>query len=636
MRSSLHFGVATGVLAFLISQPAMAQNCGTRVQALTMTATTIVGQGGPTGEQLNKLFEQTMYHLGNLDEPNCLRSVAEMETLIRQRQGGGVGATMPPATQTAEEPARLAASALPRPPITPVRDPAPGMSNLERRITRLPPQLQAEVRDVAEHAEVLRGIGRTVVQEIAPTSPAAANSIVDTVNDGIATSETLVEVLIDTSDQHHINAPGDQNHAAFEDAVRDMQELSRRTEALQSEFNAAIRDANETRGDQIQAEFDRAHRAGDTERARELGDQLDAERDRTDAAYERATRLGNQLDPMLDRLDASRAKVKRITDRINGGVEEVDEDGFLPGLKQAEAWLNERQQRETLDMDRRCEALQERAQRQYVEDLQRGFTATTALSDGMNACQAMALPQQARQVREWNEMVERYTPLYNDDGTPRRRPTTPPRGQRPTPTPETQPPANPSPPISQGQAQSEAADLLDKLREERRRFEDLARSRDERQGPRGDDDAIVRDAQQRVDNAEAAYRRHVAAHNLPPDARYIPSYQSSRPSVPNEHIRDSVDSAPPPERPTTPDVSNYDGPQGTNPDHIMGTRPGERSVAPRDMRSAPAERSGVSDLPDYQGRSGTNPDHLVPSEYGRPTVLPPSQRSPVAPTTPKP
>lgn len=53
MRSSLQFGVATGVLAFLISQPAMAQQCGPRMQALMPTAIAMSEQTHPTSERIS-------------------------------------------------------------------------------------------------------------------------------------------------------------------------------------------------------------------------------------------------------------------------------------------------------------------------------------------------------------------------------------------------------------------------------------------------------------------------------------------------------------------------------------------------------------------------------------------------------
>jgi len=150
-----------------------------------------------------------------------------------------------------------------------------------------------------------------------------------------------------------------------------------------------------------------------------------------------------------------------------------------------------------------------------------------------------------------------------------------------------------------------------------------------------DDYAIIQDARNRVARAEAANLEHLATYDPAARAAYIADRWTAdygNFEQPNENIRDRIERAPPPpERAPAPDLPEYDGPQGTNPDHVLRTRSGERSTAPRDARGDPSERPGISDLPEYDGRSGSNPDHRVTNEYGRDSVLPPEQRAPATP-----
>ena len=94
----------------------------------------------------------------------------------------------------------------------------------------------------------------------------------------------------------------------------------------------------------------------------------------------------------------------------------------------------------------------------------------------------------------------------------------------------------------------------------------------------------------------------------------------------------------PAERPKTPPLPEYEGRQGTNPDHrLRGTIDGrEGPVIPgRANAQPPAERPEAPPLQDYTGRQGTNPDHRLrgtidggdgPVLPGRANRPPPPQR----------
>ena len=76
------------------------------------------------------------------------------------------------------------------------------------------------------------------------------------------------------------------------------------------------------------------------------------------------------------------------------------------------------------------------------------------------------------------------------------------------------------------------------------------------------------------------------------------------------------------ERPRTPELQDYEGRRGVNPDHILHGPNGEQTVLGLD-RGQGYERPATPRLNDYGGRQGTNPDHVVRGPEGMPDrVLP--------------
>ena len=179
------------------------------------------------------------------------------------------------------------------------------------------------------------------------------------------------------------------------------------------------------------------------------------------------------------------------------------------------------------------------------------------------------------------------------------------------------------------------------LQEARRDYDDAMRHRDDNPG---NADLLRRAEQQaaRVRLAEERYQAHLR-DNAPGEARARQQMLESidrRGTNPRQRERTELPRRnDPAERPQAPPLRDYDGRQGTNPDHrLQGTvdgRPGP--VMPgRIDRQPPAERPQSPPLPDYQGRQGTNPDHRMNGtpEGGDGPVMPSRREAGPAPERP--
>lgn len=175
-----------------------------------------------------------------------------------------------------------------------------------------------------------------------------------------------------------------------------------------------------------------------------------------------------------------------------------------------------------------------------------------------------------------------------------------------------------------------------------RDYDDAMRRRDDAPGDR---DLIIA-AEHQAARARLAEERYQAflRENAPDELRARQQQRASidrraanpRPLDPSQLPRRSE----PAERPKTPALREYEGRQGTNPDHRLRGTPegGDGPVIPgRANVQPPAERPKTPPLQDYSGRQGTNPDHRLrgtpeggdgPVIPGRATRQPPPQRPP--------
>jgi hypothetical protein len=154
------------------------------------------------------------------------------------------------------------------------------------------------------------------------------------------------------------------------------------------------------------------------------------------------------------------------------------------------------------------------------------------------------------------------------------------------------------------------------LLESRRQYDDAMRRRDD--NPENPDlvrmvereETRVRLAEERYqaflrENAPNEYRaRRQALESI--DRRATNPRQRDRSELPRR--------SEPAERPGSTPLSEYEGRQGTNPDHRLRGTPdgGDGPVLPgRASAQPPAERPSSPPLQGYEGRRGTNPDHRL-------------------------
>jgi len=366
------FGASTGVLAFLIAQPATAQQCGPRMQALMPTAISLNSQAHPTSERIGALFGEGMALVG-VDEAACLRKLAELEALIRQRQGGGGGggggngqASSP--TSTASAPSgngrTTTAARAPLPTITP---PTPFSQRMPSHLEFMPPARRIEMEAMAEFVEAIRDSGiagvRAAAEVDAVTPPALdgspsnrAGEIAQGANETIATAEVFQEVLI--------NEPGDVISAAMEDAFR---------------------------------EFDEAQKA--------LRDLLDSPASPTDPLL---APLISSDHPAYERLKAARQRLQAVRLRQLKWILEERDGGMRPGFAAAFDEMEARQRREMKVADDNCQRIADEAQVRNARDFLNGNRRGTALEEAQAQCDSLTVHVRERHQVEFENLMDRY------------------------------------------------------------------------------------------------------------------------------------------------------------------------------------------------------------------------------------
>ena len=191
-------------------------------------------------------------------------------------------------------------------------------------------------------------------------------------------------------------------------------------------------------------------------------------------------------------------------------------------------------------------------------------------------------------------------------------------------------------------------DLLERtLLEARQRYDEAMRLRDDDPGNRERLAAVER-ARAEVESAEGRYQAFLREH-APGEARARQQQLDSigeRMATPQRREREGLPPRLDPARRTvSPELSNYEGRQGTNPDHRLSGTPerGEGPIMPGRAQRPPAERPPDPDLSEYDGPRGTRPDQrLGGTPDGRPgSVLPgqsnraPAPRRPDTPRLPE-
>jgi len=470
MPRLIKLGVPTGVLAFLIAQPAMAQQCGQRMQALTPTAVAMNSEPHPTSERIGVLLVEGMT-LAAVDEAACMTKLTELEELIRRRQSGsGQGGGSSPAATAAVPSGGGAGSGARRGSLPAITPPTPFSRVLPARTAALPPERRQEVDALSALVAAVRGFGVPAAQRAAAMEAAAApatdgassspaGDIAEATNANIAAAEALQEILI--------NEPGDVISAELEDRYRDFEEADRA--------------------------YDEVTRRGWD------GEMSDGQL----AAYERDMREAHSR---LHEAREALNDVRRRQERWMTG----DEDGFLPGYRAAERALSDKQSAETRALVVQCAEMQQQALQKYTEDLKRGNAASTAISDGMTSCDAATVPLQQRHLREWNDMVARHTPPANDAGTRRRRATPP--GRQPTAPPPSAPAGSgasaETKPMTAAEATAEARRLKEALDYERYRNEEFRKSSIQDAEAK----SLIAESDANLSRLEAAYRAHMSQY----------------------------------------------------------------------------------------------------------------------------
>ena len=180
----------------------------------------------------------------------------------------------------------------------------------------------------------------------------------------------------------------------------------------------------------------------------------------------------------------------------------------------------------------------------------------------------------------------------------------------------------------------ERASLERALKEARDRYEDALRERDDRPG---NHELITRaeHEQTRVRLAEERYQNFLR-ENAPDELRARQQERNAleaRALNPRQLTRDQLPPRrDPAERPKAPELQDYEGRQGTNPDHILRGPDGEERIVPGLDRGTPYQRPSTPELNAYEGRQGTNPDHILRGgpEGHRPQVMRDTVRRPPA------
>ncbi len=391
MRSSLHFGVATGVLAFLIAQPAMAQQCGPRIQALMPTAIALNSQPHPNSERIGTVFGEGMALIG-VDEAACLRKLAELEALIRERQpgsgggsGGGGDARGPsPAASAAAPSGGSQASPAPRAPLPAITPPTPFSQNMPSHLEFMPPVRRLEMEAMAEMVEAVRESGLAAVRVAAEADAAAppaldgslpnkAGEIAQSANETIATAEAFQQVLI--------NEPGDVISAAMEDAFR---------------------------------VFDEANQAYDQIVQRAM------DREMTDAELAAYT---EQVKTALRRLEAARKGIQAVRMRQLKWLLEEKDGGMRAGFAAAFDQMEARHRYELRIVDDQCESIANEAQVRMARDYLNGRRNSTAMKGAQDECDAITRPVRDRHIVEEQNLFDQYRVTAEDVAAELRRAT---------------------------------------------------------------------------------------------------------------------------------------------------------------------------------------------------------------------
>lgn len=240
--------------------------------------------------------------------------------------------------------------------------------------------------------------------------------------------------------------------------------------------------------------------------------------------------------------------------------------------------MQARHERETEEQRRRCEAgiAPGRAARVQAAAASGNMGV---IRSAQQACAQDLDTMNARHLAEWMDLEEAYR---------NRRPL--PDGEQPTEDREEDP--------------SDRRQLEEDIQAERDRLEAFLRSRD-MFGTNRSLEADIADAYARIHRAEQALIEHLGVHAPDEVDAYVDQVieRMQRPMRAMETVGQRPRGAQPPaQRPTTPQLPEYDGRQGTNPDHVFTDVTGRRWVSPNPMRNpSPPTRPRTPPLQTYPG-----------------------------------
>ncbi|MFJ6024591.1 hypothetical protein ACIQC9_08350 [Brevundimonas sp. NPDC092305] len=320
-----------------------------------------------------------------VDEAACLRKLAELEALIRERQpgsgggGGGLGggdARGPsPAASAAAPSGGSQASPAPRAPLPAITPPTPFSQNMPSHLEFMPPVRRLEMEAMAEMVEAVRESGLAAVRVAAEADAAAppaldgslpnkAGEIAQSANETIATAEAFQQVLI--------NEPGDVISAAMEDAFR---------------------------------VFDEANQAYDQIVQRAM------DREMTDAELAAYT---EQVKSALRRLEAARKGIQAVRMRQLKWLLEEKDGGVRAGFAAAFDQMEARHRYELRIVDERCEAIGQEAHVRVARDHLNGVRNSAAMREAEAQCDAITKPVRDRHNVEEQNLFDQYRVTAED------------------------------------------------------------------------------------------------------------------------------------------------------------------------------------------------------------------------------
>lgn len=430
--------------------------------------------------------------------------------------------------------------------------PSPKSARLAELARSASPAAVEDANALAEYRDAAIARGFALAQQANRFGPAAQQAVVQAAMEEIAAAESAQEIIL-------VNDEGDQLHAQLEDALRELDDAK---EAV----------------------------------------------DRLNARYDGLTGLDAETQQAVRRLNRAHARLQTVRNRLDQWLDEQIA-GMRPGFERAADQLLQSYKPQFDAAEKKCDVI-----------MQQALASVAAASSNSGFGQALAACRAVRQP-VWDSYHSAHGALEAEYALEPSRPTDAREtlrqsgiGQNAKATEEElteqraqgQDNARPSAPNPQLRAQ-----LKQELDEANRQWDRLALENE--QGARHN----LRPAEDRLIRAQAAYSAYLREH-----AR--DEYKANADRANNAWTRplrrgaddmtQVIGAKPQEELTATPSLREYDGPAGTNPDHVLsGAALGDRArvLAPGLRRDDQTDVPSGGDLPEYDGPVGTNPDHIL-------------------------